>query len=101
MYSKFLSLALQMLGVLVLRTVPLGGWTGLLQEGRSMRRKSDLARPGLQHPLGNRSSCSIISTNETLVPRRTWVKTVAETPSNTHFINPDQSRNLVGINLHL
>lgn len=32
MYIKFLSLALQMLGVLVLRTVPLGGWTGLLQE---------------------------------------------------------------------
>jgi hypothetical protein len=30
-----------------------------LQEGRSRRQKSDLARSGMQHPLGNTFSCSL------------------------------------------
>lgn len=55
------------------------GWPQL-QEGRSRRQKSDLAHSCMQHPLGNTFSCSLMFTNETWVPKRTWVKTVAGIP---------------------
>lgn len=59
--------------VLVLRLYPTRrvGWPQF-QEGRSRRQKSDLAWSGMQHPLGNAFSCSLTSTNETWVPKRTW-----------------------------
>lgn len=52
------------------------GWPPL-QEVRSRRQKSGLACRGMQHPLGNTPSCSLMSTDESLVPKRTWVKAAA------------------------